>query len=115
MFKRLVLAYHRARMTDLGRELEEAMEKDEWRIGEHRVEHVASGIDLWIGNGFKHFKMHSVVPLRMREHDVEKMLNLHDRKVLWEAVQWMRIRAKQAPKDAVLNLLRLKRQQGENK
>ena len=113
MFFKLILEYHRKRMTPLGKELEEAAGHDAWTITEHRWTHKESRISFWISNKFQHFYLHECD--RFSEVQLKKVLNTHDRKVLWEFYKEHRQQAERQPAAIALNLLRLKRQNPSEK
>lgn len=98
-------------MSEFGRELLEAMEGDDrWRKTEHTVEHIDSGIQLWIANGFNHYKIYRVPGMgALTDSQKESMLNKVDRKVLWDGYHEMLERDRQTPPFTALNLLRLAR------
>lgn len=108
MFSKLFLAYHRKRMSELGKELEEAALHDTWTLNEHRWTHKESRIALWVGTGFREFGLHDVNNLS--EHQLKRALNIHDRRVLWELLKLHKDAANRQPAEIALNLLRLKRQ-----
>lgn len=113
MFKKLLVRWHTKRMTELGKELAEAMVNDAWSRSEHRLTHKKSGVAFWISNGYTHFKLHDVSALTISESRLQEMLNSHDRYVIWHLFQK---RLRNVPTEnvqAVLNLLRLKRQTGD--
>ena len=52
MFERLLpSALCRRFMTELGKELEEAMQSDQWLLSEYTYEHKASRTKLWTSSG----------------------------------------------------------------
>ena len=108
MFARLFREYHRVRMTELGKELEEAAQNDAWTISEHRWTHKESRICFWVANRFPNFHLHECGHLG--ESQLRGALNIHDRRVLWEQYQQHRRMADRQPAEITLNLLRLKRQ-----
>ena len=108
MLSKLFLAYHRKRMTELGKELEEAALHDEWRTSEHRWTHAESRISFWVSNGFSHFRLYECE--RLSESQLKGALNIHDRKVLWACYQKHKRYMERQPAEITLNLLRLKRQ-----
>lgn len=108
MFAKLIREYHRVRMTELGKELEEAAQNDAWTISEHRWTHKESRICFWVSNGFRYFQLHECE--RLSEAQLRGALNSHDRRVLWEQYQQHRRVADSKPAEITLNTLRLKRQ-----
>ena len=108
MFARLILEYHRKRMSELGKELEEAARDDAWTMTEHRWTHKESRISFWIANGFRCFALHECD--RFSEAQLKDALNTHDKKVLWEFFKQHKQYAERQPAAIALNLLRLKRQ-----
>lgn len=108
MFAKLILEYHRKRMSELGKELEEAARDDAWTVSEHRWTHKESRISFWISNGFRHFHLHEAE--RLSETQLRDALNIHDRRVLWGYYLHYREMLKRQPTEITLNLLRLKRQ-----
>ena len=108
MFAKLILEYHRKRMSELGKELAEAAEHDAWTLSEHRWMHKESRISFWIPNGFRYFRLRSCDNLD--EEALKEALNIHDKKVLWEFFKQHKQYAERQPAAIALNLLRLKRQ-----
>ncbi len=97
-------------MSEFGAELLEAMEgEDRWRKTEHTIEHIDSGIKLWIANGYKHFKIYSVPSMHLSDSHKENMLNKKDCAVLWDAYHEMLERDRNSPPFTALNILRLAR------
>lgn len=113
MFSKLIWAYHRKRMSELGKELEEAAQDDAWTLSEHRWTHKESRITFWIANGFRSFALYACE--RFGEAQLKTALNFHDRKVLWEFYKEHRQQAERQPANVALNLLRLKRQNSSEK
>lgn len=108
MFAKLLLDYHRKRMSELGKELEEAARNDVWTVSEHRWTHKESRICFWVSNRFPNFRLHECE--RLSEASLHNALNVHDRKVLWEQYQRHKRIAERQPAEITLNVLRLKRQ-----
>jgi hypothetical protein len=109
-----VIEWWRARkrigMSELGLELLEAMEGDDvWVVSDYTMKHKASGIELWLSNGFDHFKVYAVPGLSLGDKQKEEMLNLTDRKVLWNAYKTMMSKYENSPAYTTLNILRLGR------
>jgi hypothetical protein len=104
-------ARKRIGMSELGLELLEAMEgEDRWRKTEHTIEHIDSGIQLWIANGSSHYKVYRVPGMgALSDSQKENMLNKRDRKVLWTAYHEMLERDRATPPFTALNILRLAR------
>jgi hypothetical protein len=105
--------YHKPRMSELGKELLEAVENDDWKVSEHTITHKKSNIRLWTSNGFSHFRLHDVPFEEYRsvpEQFLEHALNYHDRRVLWDASKELREDFKNLPANITLNTLRLARQ-----
>lgn len=113
MFAKLILEYHRKRMSELGKELEEAAEHDAWTLSDHRWTHKESRISIWVSNGFRHFRLHDAE--RFSEAQLKDALNFHDKKVLWGYYIRHREAVKRQPTEITLNLLRLKRQNPSEK
>lgn len=110
--------YHKLRMSELGKELLEAMEEDEWKVSEHTLKHIKSGIRLWTSNGFNHFRIHEVPYGEFKtisDQYLTNALNFHDRCVLWDASKELRADFKRKPAAITLNTLRLARQTEEIK
>ena len=103
-------ARKRIGMSEFGLELLEAMEGDDrWRKTEHTIEHIDSGIKMWIANGFNHFKIYNVPSMTLSDSQKENMLNKKDRGVLWDAYHEMLERDRHPPPYTALNILRLAR------
>jgi hypothetical protein len=97
-------------MSEFGRELLEAMEgEDRWRKTEHTIEHIDSGIKIWVSNGFNHFKVYSVPGMNLTDNHKEHMFNKKDRTVLWDGYHEMLERDRASPPFTALNILRLAR------
>ncbi len=113
MFERLLpSALCRRFMTDLGKEIEEALQSDAWHLDEYTLKHKSSGLQLWISNGYPYFKIYRAA--RIDDEKVLKpMLNRWDRCVLWRLHKLALDEFHRAQKDAkvneVLNTLRLGR------
>ncbi len=105
--------YHKPRMSELGKELLEAVENDDWQVSEHTLKHKKSNIVLWVSNGFRYFRLHEV-PFEQHKMIPDKYLtdalNYHDRRVLWDASKELREENKKRPTTITLNTLRLARQ-----
>jgi hypothetical protein len=104
-------------MSELGLELREALLNDSWEMTENKLKHVASGVTLWIGGGIDRFKVFDI-PKEMHVGSFyEKVLNIHDRVVLWDLFIELKRRSEIKPAELVLNHLRLGRikAQGEIK
>lgn len=108
MFAKLFLKYHRARMSELGKELEEAALHDTWTLTDHRWTHKESRICFWIASRFSNFHLHECE--RLGEAQLKGAINIHDRKVLWACYQAHKRLMERQPAEITLNLLRLKRQ-----
>lgn len=108
MFAKLILEYHRKRMSELGKELAEAARDDAWTLTDHRWTHRESRIAFWISNGFRCFALHECE--RFGEAQLKDALNIHDKKVLWLYYNQHKQYAERQPAAIALNLLRLKRQ-----
>ena len=108
MFEKIMYPYHRARMSELGKELLEAAQHDNWKLSEHRWTHAESNISFWISNNFRNFKLYEAGSFG--EVALQCALNYHDRKVLWAWFHEHRERALAKPAEQTLTLLRLKRQ-----
>lgn len=113
MFAKLILDYHRKRMSELGKELAEAAEHDAWTLTDHRWTHKESRISFWISNGFRCFALHECGSFG--EAQLKDALNFHDKKVLWSYYIEHTQYAKRQPAAVALNLLRLKRQNPSEK
>ncbi len=113
MFERLLpSALCRRYMTDLGKEIEEALQSDAWHLDEYTLKHKSSGLQLWISNGYPYFKIYRAA--RIDDEKVLKpMLNRWDRCVLWRlhklALDEFHRAQKAAKVNEVLNTLRLGR------
>lgn len=113
MFERLLpSALCRRFMTDLGKELEEALHGDGWELREYTLKHKASGLQLWIANGYGWFRIYRAGQIE-DEQVLKPMLNRWDRCVLWRLHKLALAEFHRAQKDAkvneVLNTLRLGR------
>lgn len=115
LWRKRLWDFHFKRMSELGKELHEALMHDTWVVSEHTIRHKASGLALWISNGRGGFCIHEVQGENMyiSSHKLEKALNPHDKEVLWALYQAHLHTAKNKPVEAALNFLRLKRQQGD--
>jgi hypothetical protein len=83
MFERLLpSALCRRFMTELGKELEEAMQSDVWVLSEYTYEHKASRTKLWTSSGYGFFKLYRTAGID-DDSVLEPMLNRWDRCVLW--------------------------------
>jgi len=83
MFERLLpSALCRRFMTPLGLELEEALTDGEWLLNEYTLDHKASGIQLWVCNGYGWFHIRKAARIS-DEEQLKRMLNRFDRCVLW--------------------------------
>jgi len=118
MFERLLpSALCRKFMTELGLELEEALNEGTWELTEHTVEHKASRIQLWIASGYPFFRLYRAPSVT--EGQLKIMLNRFDLCVLWRGytclVKSHTNRKKTEKNNLVLNTLRLARikEQGE--
>jgi hypothetical protein len=78
-------------MTEIGKDLLEALDADGWIDGEYRYAHDTLGIDLWTANGFGHFRIYGIQGMFMREEAFAKLLNVFDRRVLWARIKEKRI------------------------
>jgi len=117
LFERVWTHWHVKRMSELGLELREALLNDSWEMTENKLKHVASGVTLWIGGGIDRFKVFDI-PKEMHVGSFyEKVLNIHDRVVLWDLFIELKRRSEIKPAELVLNHLRLGRikAQGEIK
>ena len=98
-------------MTELGLELEEALDGDEWALTQHTLEHKASRIQLWVASGYPFFRLYRA-PTVSEEH-LKIMLNRFDLCVLWRGylslVKTHTSRKKNDKFNEVLNTLRLGR------
>lgn len=106
----------RVGMSELGKELLEAMEGDDkWIVSDYEARHKASGVALWIASGRSHFRLRDVPNTALNEDKLKDALNPIDLDVLWKAYKQMLINDKKAPADITLNVLRLGRikEQGE--
>jgi hypothetical protein len=108
MIEKLLYPYHRARMSELGKELLEAAQHDEWKVSEHRWTHAESKICFWVSNNFNYFRLHEAGSFG--ESTLQHALNYHDRKVLWVWFRKHKANTLAQPAEQTLNLLRLKRQ-----
>lgn len=103
------------RMSELGQELLYALRNDDWKVDEYTIQHVKSGIELWIGGDAARFRIYSMPSLRYSDEQYADMLNRHDRTVLWPVVVHLMQQSRQAPMVAVLNALRLSQHKSETK
>ena len=113
MFERLLpSALCRRFMTELGKEIEEALQNDHWLLQEYTMQHESSKIKLWIANGYGYFKLYRTAGID-DEKVLKPMLNRWDRCVLWRLHKLALDDFHRAQKDAkvneVLNTLRLGR------
>ena len=99
-------------MTDLGKELDEALQGDEWLLSEYTLNHKASGLRLWIANGYGWFRIYRAAQIE-DEEVLKPMLNRWDRCVLWRlhklALAQFHRDKRSAKANEVLNTLRLGR------
>jgi len=113
MFERLLpTAFCRRYMTELGKEIEEALQSDAWHLNEYTLRHRSSDLQLWISSGYSFFRLYKAAGIS-DEKVLEPMLNRWDRCVLWRAqtlaVEQFNQKKKDAKTDEVLNTLRLGR------
>lgn len=118
MFERLLpSALCRKFMTELGRELEEALNDGTWELTQHTVEHKASRVMLWVASGYPFFRLYRAPSVS--EDQLKTMLNRFDLCVVWRGyerlVKHHTARKQNEKFDLVLNTLRLGRikEQGE--
>jgi hypothetical protein len=99
-------------MTEMGKELEEAMREDEWTVSDHTITHKASRIELWKANDYPFFRLYRAGSI-YDENKLVKMLNRFDRCVVWRAYEkrlWKYAEEARASQvNEVLNTLRLGR------
>lgn len=112
MFERLLpSALCRKFMTELGKELEEALLTDEWALSEHTITHRSSRIDLWIASGYPFFRMYRAPGIH--ENELKLMLNRFDLCVVWrtykKVIKKYHREKKNEKFNTVLNTLRLGR------
>lgn len=104
MFK----AYFRWRMSPLGKELLDALERgDTWKVSKDGEdwEHVKSGIVLW---NWSHLLRVGHVPnVDIPDDDRRRLLNVHDQVTLKRAMKKMVRQYRVPAADKVINLLRL--------
>lgn len=104
MFK----AYFRWRMSPLGKELLDALERgDTWRVSKDGEdwEHEKSGIVLW---NWSHMLRVGVVPnTDITDGERRRLLNVHDQVALKRTMKKMVHQHKTTAAEKVLNLLRL--------
>lgn len=96
-----------SRMSELGREIAQALREDEWAGSEYTVTHGRSGLQLWVANGKGCFRIYGIKGLHYKEDQFKAMLNEDDVDVLWPLVCSTVNRLKEQPAVAVLNMLRL--------
>ena len=113
MFERLLpSALCRRFMTDLGKEIEEALQNDHWLLQEYTMQHESSKIKLWIANGYGWFRIYRAAKIE-DEEVLKPMLNRWDRCVLWRlhlrALKQFFRDKENANTNEVLNTLRLGR------
>lgn len=118
MFERLLpSALCRKFMTELGKELEEALNDGTWERTEHTIEHKASRVVLWVASGYPFFRLCRAP--NVSEDQLKTMLNRFDLCVVWRGytslVKHHNARKKNDDFNQVLNTLRLGRikEQGE--
>lgn len=112
MFERLLpSALCRKFMTELGKELDEAMCSDEWALDGYTITHKASQIQLWIATGYAFFRLYRAP--NVREEQLKVMLNRFDLCVVWRGYKRLikdhNARKKNEKFNEVLNTLRLGR------
>lgn len=113
-FRQWFLDYHRKRMTELGKELEEALRDDSWTLSQHLLTHKKSGIALWIASGRTWLRVYDVPSTPYGDRHLRDALNRHDKWVLWLYYKAAVNAADKMPVSTTLNLLRLARQHKEN-
>ena len=98
-------------MTELGKELEEALCGGDWSLEDYTLTHKAARVSLWIGSGYPFFRLYRAPSVN--EEQLKTMLNRFDRCVVWRAHRralTAHYKAKKVEKNnLVLNTLRLGR------
>lgn len=115
MIRKLLAKLLRPGMSELGKELHEAMETGTWTVEQYKVTHKESGISLWTANGYWFFRLYDVAKLHYANDAYRKSLNWCDRQVLWRDYRDLKREALSLPTKAALNVLLLARMKGESK
>jgi len=96
-------------MSELGLELLDALQHDEWTMDQYTIRHKKSGIELWTANGPTHFRIYSVPKTEFKDKEKERLLNEADVRVLSSLARTLRNKSELAPAQVALNVLRLGR------
>lgn len=107
--RKVMLEWHHARMSELGREILELMTStgEKWVRGEHELKHEASGITLWVSNGERGFALHDIDQLPYIGAHYRAALNRHDKAVLWEEYKKILQSNEIVPAQVALNVIRM--------
>lgn len=90
MIERLLPSAVLARyMTPLGKDIAALFDAGGWVQSEYVLRHADSGIDLWTGSGYEHFKLYRVRKdsIDLEDKQLEGLLNRADRAVIWRIYQ----------------------------
>lgn len=106
--------------SELALEIKEALEQDEWKADKYCLQHIKSGLQLWVCNGWDSFRIYEV-PANVRKKHVgivstfedeeyKKLLNADDRRMLFAIAQALHGKLYINYENSIINALRLSRQ-----
>lgn len=107
------------RHTELALEIKEALENDEWEVGDYTIKHNASGMELWIdrtSRDFSYFHIHRL-PKGASKHgnalnkeDAQGLMTKEDHEMLFHLAKRVLHKVPMRHATITLNALRLARQ-----
>jgi len=111
-------------LSELALEIKEALEEDEWVGDKYTIQHVKSGLTLWMSNKEKDHHFFRIYRLPQHaeslfghmgppEEDLKKMLTQDEKNVLAPLAYVMQDKCTSKLNETTLNALRLARQTGE--
>ena len=107
------------RHTELALEIKEALENDEWEVGDYTIKHCASGMELWIDRTSRDFTYFHIrrLPKGVKQsvssisrEDAQTLMTKEDHEMLFTLAQRVVNRLPLRNATITLNALRLARQ-----